>query len=309
MLKKINLVAIVIHLILEFKMTIRLLSLSGYEEHRTIHQKALHGSEKTRQIEDIIYQYLLPLNPKNPKIEELHALVVMRDFSIRPLPGNSKETDEENTLLLNREQRAYLIGLYVLANPTAKSPVRLLYQFLRGKGGPGGYFFSENQGENMIGRTIARIGFHQLCPYVVKWLGLDIRLHQALDKPSRLQGVRELLVVESLDLNVPLRDPEKKLTLPPIFFAIQRNNLEALQLLLYSGRVDLQRKWEDKTIGEWIQKPETSQRIKAYVEGEQEPFLAAMKKVESLAALTLDLLSLIGEYYIPWISLKKQKPK
>lgn len=82
------------------------------EAHRVLEQQEKGVREK---IEAIILEYLLPKKMAKATIDELHGLVIARDFFNRPLIRQNKNATLIQKLGLNQEQYAYIMRLDKIA--------------------------------------------------------------------------------------------------------------------------------------------------------------------------------------------------
>lgn len=295
-----------------------LANFTSYETFREIHQKTLHSTDKLRGIETLIFSYLRPLNPQLPTIEELHTSVVVRDFCGRPLPGSERDEDQALAMRLNHEQRAYLVGMYVLGNPNSFRPIKFIYQEPRRSNSKGMYWVSERYDTVMKGKSMDLMGFHQLRYKVMEWFELDIQLDSALRDPNRIGVVQELLKVESLDLNAPLRfracDHQSKISqsLPAMFLAVASQNLGAVQLLLQDRRVDLFRSFQGRSILDWSKQKDKTHTITTLLEKviiePQKAFISALSEVHGIGEHPVEILGIIGEYFTPWFPMRNREP-
>lgn len=81
-----------------------------FNDLRDTHKRTFDG--KSKAVEDIIIDYLMPVNPEDPKLDDIIGLMVVRDWKM--IKENAKR--EEHDHIIARMQRIYLIKINNLIN-------------------------------------------------------------------------------------------------------------------------------------------------------------------------------------------------
>lgn len=224
------------------------------EELFQIHQKILsepkneHSEEPKREgIEQIMVDCLRPLNLENPTMEELHALVLARRVFKKTAPfkliteverdlvnygTKAKENSEDGDYLggLNREERAYLTGMNILAGkgfPTSSLPfsyVEKSEKRLRLAGSEASTFDE------------LRLGFLKM-----EWQQFNLFVSSSGMKD--LKVFKELISIEGIDIN--MRSSFDGRT--ALHEAVHAQNQEAIVLLLSHSQIDLSIRCDGET--------------------------------------------------------------
>lgn len=201
---------------------------------------------KLGRIEQIMIGYLTPQNLENPMMEELHALVVARHVFKRTAPfkliteverdlvnygtiAKEKSADVDYLGGLNREERAYLTGLNILAGkgfPTSPLPFSYVEKpekrlHLAGSGST----FDE-----------LRLGFLKM-----EWQQFNLFVSSSGMKNQEV--FKELVSVEGIDIN--MRSSFDART--ALHEAVHEQRLEAIARLVSHPQIDLSIKCDGET--------------------------------------------------------------
>lgn len=224
---------------------------NGFEEIRDVQvkkAKGLAGLFQTNQtLGLLVFEYLKPVNPKNPSMSERHALVVFRDFYRKLLPGTTAAQEKEaNSMGLNAEQRTYIMGMHLISQkyrhrgPEHRDFQRLTFQ-VDAKGNKSWHLAEDPKNCFRAARVIEATDFHRLTHNMIDFLDLEECLAGDSGEPDFLQ---ELLDIDSLNINDPLLKTFSCRT--PLGYAVERENAESVRLIVSDARFDVQREFPEK---------------------------------------------------------------